>query len=233
MCRRFDPGLGHQTYVIRPIAQAAVSSASKIIAPFAKHVATGLPYIVVKIAMSLDGRTCDCRGNAKWISSARSRRVTGWMRSEVDAIMVGAETVRRANPSLLCHQKRNDDLVRVVVSKSGRLPKKAQVFADGAPNATLIFDDAKKALVELGKRGITSVLCEGGLVLARSLADQGLVDEWLTVLAPMVIGSRPISMATRFKVGGYGLSDPKVGDVAFWYNTPQERERSDENIQGT
>lgn len=193
--------------------QAAVSSARRIIAPFAKHVATGLPYVVVKIAMSLDGRTCDSKGNAKWISSAGSRRVTGWMRSEVDAIMVGAETVRRDNPSLLCHQKRNDDLVRVVVSKSGRLPKRAQVFADGAPNPTLVFDDAKKALVELGKRGITSVLCEGGLALARSLADQGLVDEWLTVLAPVVIGSRPISRATRFKAGSYGLSDPNVGDV--------------------
>ena len=193
--------------------QAAVSSARRIVAPFAKHVATGLPYVVVKVAMSLDGRICDDRGDAKWISSTRSRRATGWMRSEVDAIMVGAETVRRDNPSLLCHQRRNDDLVRVVVSRSGRLPKDAQVFADGAPNPTLVFDDARRALVELGRRGVTSVLCEGGLALARSLADQGLVDEWHTVLAPVVIGSRPVSMATRFKVGCYGCLDPKAGDV--------------------
>ena len=120
------------------------------------------------------------------------------MRSEVDAIMVGAETVRRDDPSLLCHQKRNDDLIRVVVSKSGRLPKKAQLFTDGAPNETLVFNDAREALVELGRKGVTSVLCEGGLAVARSLADLGLVDEWHTVVAPVVIGSMPIAKAKRF-----------------------------------
>ena len=83
-----------------------VAAARRLVTPFAKHVATGLPYVVVKVAMSLDGRICDDHGDAKWISSGASRRVTGLMRSEVDAIMVGAETVRRDDPSLLCHQKR-------------------------------------------------------------------------------------------------------------------------------
>ena len=69
------------------------------------------------------------------------------------------------------------------------------MFADGAPNRTLVFDDAKKALEELGRMGITHVLCEGGLKLARSLADQGLVDQWLAVVAPKVIGSRPVDAA--------------------------------------
>ena len=191
----------------------AVGCARQIIAPFAKHILTGLPYVAVKIAMSLDGKICDDSGNAKWISAAESRKLTGWMRADADAIMVGAETVRRDNPSLLCHQRRNDNLVRVIVSKSGKLPKGAQVFTDGAPNRTLVFDDAKKALVELGRMGVMSVLCEGGLKLARSLADKGLVDEWRTILAPVVIGSRPLAKATRFKLGLYGLSAPKVGDV--------------------
>ena len=180
-----------------------VAECEALIAGFRKHILTGLPYVVVKIAMSLDGKICDDRGNAKWISSAKSRGRTGSMRSVVDAIMVGAETVRKDNPSLLCHQRRNDDLVRVIVSKSGRLPKNAQVFADGSPNKTLVFDDAKKALVELGRMGVTSVLCEGGLALARSLADQGLVDRWVTVLAPKVIGSRPIEKA----IAGSFISD--------------------------
>ena len=191
----------------------AVGCARQIIAPFAKHVLTGMPYVAVKLAMSLDGKICDDSGNAKWISAAESRKLTGWMRADADAIMVGAETVRRDNPSLLCHQRRNDDLVRVIVSKSGKLPKGAQVFTDGAPNRTLVFDDAKKALVELGRMGVMSVLCEGGLKLARSLSDKGLVDEWRTILAPVVIGSRPLAKATRFKLGLYGLSAPEVGDV--------------------
>ena len=169
-----------------------------LIRAFRKHVLTGLPYVVVKIAMSLDGRICDDWGDAKWISSANARRLTGSvLRERSDAIMVGGETLRRDNPSLLSHGNRNDDLVRVIVSKSGIIPRDAKVFTDGAPNKTLVFDDARKALEELGRMGITSVLCEGGLKLATSLAKQGLVDEWLTVLAPKVIGNGKISEATQ------------------------------------
>ena len=175
--------------------------ADDLICDFRKHVTTGLPYVIVKIAMSLDGKICDDFGNAKWISSADSRRLTGSTLREInDAIMVGAETVRKDNPSLLSHGRRNDDLVRVVVSKSGKLPKNAKVFIDGAPNKTLVFDDAAKAVRELGKMGIVSVLCEGGLKLARSLAENGLVDQWVTIVAPVVIGSRPIGKAIRGKL---------------------------------
>ena len=190
--------------------------ADRLIAPFAKHVTTGLPYVTVKIAMSLDGKICDDYGGARWISSEKSRQVTGRLREKVDAIMVGAETVRKDNPSLLSHGKRNDDLIRVVVTRSGKLPKNAQIFTDGAPNETRVFrverviDSAKvpacskdpivvknlkDVLRQLGKSGVMHVLCEGGLKLARSLADAGLVDEWITVLAPKVIGSRRIEKA--------------------------------------
>ena len=174
-------------------------AAQALIAPFAKHVTTGMPFVTVKIAMSLDGKICDDWGHAKWISSAAARRATGRLREQVDAILVGAETVRKDNPSLLCHQKRNDDLIRVIVSKSGKLPKKAQVFTDGAPNRTLVFDDTQKALAELGKMGVLHVLCEGGLNLATSLAEAGLVDEWITVLASKVIGRRRLGDATRIR----------------------------------
>ena len=170
----------------------------RLIAPFAKHVTTGLPFVTVKIAMSLDGKICDDYGNARWISSVKSRKMTGALRERVDAIMVGAETVRKDNPSLLSHGKRNDDLIRVVVTHSGKLPKNAQIFTDGAPNETRVFRVGKDAgdigdvLRQLGKMGVMHVLCEGGLKLARSLAEAGLVDEWITVLAPKVIGSRRI-----------------------------------------
>ncbi len=167
-----------------------------LVRDFRKHVLTGLPYVTVKIAMSLDGKACDDWGGSNWISCEASRRRTNRMRETVDAIMVGAETIRRDNPSLLARVRPNGDLIRVVVSKNGRLPKKSQVFTDGK-NRTLVFDDARKALVELGRMGIMSVLCEGGLALARSLADAGLVDEWLTVTAPVVIGPRRISNAIR------------------------------------
>ena len=178
-----------------------LKAADDLICDFRKHVLTGMPHVTVKIAMSLDGKICDDRGDAKWISSSGSREITGGtLRERMDAIMVGAETVRRDDPSLLSHGRRNDDLIRVVVSKSGNLPKRARIFTDGAPNKTLVFDDTRKALEELGKMGVMSVLCEGGLKLARSLAEQGFVDQWLSVLAPVVIGSRPIGKALRGKV---------------------------------
>ena len=157
------------------------------------------PFVTVKIAMSLDGRICDKNGYAKWISSAKARRKTGRIREMCDAIMVGAQTVRKDNPSLLSHGKKNPDLVRVIVSRSGNLPPEAQVFTDGK-NETLVFNDAKSAIYELGSKGFQWVLCEGGMELAVSLAEQGLVDEWVTVLAPKVIGGKnPIGQAVKLK----------------------------------
>jgi diaminohydroxyphosphoribosylaminopyrimidine deaminase/5-amino-6-(5-phosphoribosylamino)uracil reductase len=178
--------------------------ASEILRPFAKHVTTGLPFVTVKIAMSLDGRICDVSGDAKWISGAKTRRLTGGLRERVDAIMVGAETVRRDDPSLLSHGARNDDLIRVVVSASGNLPESAQVFTDGK-NPTLVFDASgglEDMLRQLADQGVMWVLCEGGLKLARALADAGLVDEWITVLAPSVIGGLPVGGRRRFKADG-------------------------------
>ena len=200
-----DPNPKNRGKAARALAKAGVEcvrfrgrevsdAANRLVRAFAKHVRTGLPYVSVKIAMSLDGRICDRWGDAKWVSSEKARRITGAMRHRVDAIMVGGETVRRDNPSLLPHDRPNRDLVRVVVSRSGRLPKDAQVFSDGK-NGTLVFDDAVRALGELGRMGITHVLCEGGLKLATSLAEAGMVDEWITVLAPKVIGSRRIGEA--------------------------------------
>ena len=179
--------------------EALRKRARELIRAFAKHVTSSIPYVTVKLAMSLDGKICDDEGCARWISSEEARRRTGKLREQVDAIMVGGETVRKDNPSLLSHGKRNDDLVRVVISRSGNLPGNAQILTDSAPNETLVFDDAKKALRELGARGIMHVLCEGGLKLATYLAQEGLVDEWICVVAPKVIGPRAIGEAVRIE----------------------------------
>lgn len=179
---------------------------------FAKHVTTSLPYVTVKVAMSLDGRICDINGASRWISSKDTRAMTGKWREVVDVVLVGAGTLRADNPSLLCHTKKNDSLWRAVVSSSGKLPKSAQVFTDEAKDRTLVYRDAVEAITDLGRRGFMHVLCEGGLKLASSLAEASLVDEWYTILAPIVIGSRPISNAVKF------MPDTLIessGDVVF------------------
>lgn len=191
-------------------------SARALMAPFAKHVNSGMPYVTVKIAMSLDGRICDEWGDARWVSSDRARRTTGHLRETADVVLVGAETVRRDNPSLLSHGRRNDDLFRAVVTRSGDLPAASHIFTDAAKNRTLVFriargktaarrtpdgqicvPDLRSALKHLGDMGFMHVLCEGGLELARSLAVEGLVDEWLAVMAPKVIGHGRIAAAAR------------------------------------
>jgi len=203
-----DPNPANRGKARRVLAKAGIAcelfrgdadvtaTAKRLIAPFAKHVTRHLPYVTVKLAMSLDGKICDRFGNARWVSSAVARKQTGLLRERVDAIMVGAETVRKDDPSLLSHSRRNDDLVRVVISRSGRLPKKAQVFTDGR-NPTLVYSNIETAMRDLADRGMMHVLCEGGLGLATSLAEAGFVDEWLTVLVPKVIGTRPIGEATH------------------------------------
>ena len=207
--------------------RACADEAAAIVAPFAKFVNQGLPFTTVKIAMSLDGRICDDSGDAKWISSAAARRETGRLRERVDVIMVGAETVRKDNPSLLSHGRKNPDLVRVVVTRAGNLPRKAQVFTDAARKRTVVLVVGRKSVPEKlawctqpgGIRAVIAnktlkggmtvlaksmyamhVLCEGGLELARSLAAEGLVDEWLTVLAPKVIGRAPVAKAVQAKI---------------------------------
>ena len=182
-----------------PGKKACSEEAARLIAPFAKHITTGLPYVTVKIAMSLDGKICDDTGDAKWISSDRARKTTGRFREFVDVIMVGAETVRKDDPGLLSHGKRNDDLYRAVVTRSGRLPRDAKMFTDAAKDRTMIFRPDARGLrgvmEDIGSRGFMHVLCEGGLALARSLAAEGLVDEWVSVIAPKVIGSGAIGAA--------------------------------------
>ena len=184
---------------------------ARTLRPFAKHVTTGLPWVTVKLAMSLDGRICDVDGRSRWISGRAALRETATWRAEVDVMMVGAETVRKDDPSLLCHVKRNDDLWRAVVSRSGRLPSRAQIFTDAAAERTLVYRDAAEAVRDLGARGFMSVLCEGGLGLARALADAGLVDEWVTILCPVVIGGRPLPEARRF----IGRVPTRLGDDVF------------------
>ena len=91
------------------------------------------------------------------------------------------------------------------------MPKDAQIFTDGK-NETLVFDDARKVLEELGRRGFLHVYCECGLKLATSMAEAGLVDEWIAITAPIIIGSRPISEAVRLKLDICGFSDVNAGD---------------------
>ena len=199
----------------------------ELLRPFAKVMKTGLPFLTVKLAMSLDGKICDNQGKAKWISDEEARKYTDEFRAEVDCILVGAETIRRDNPSLLCHTKDNPDLYRVVITRSGKLPKDAQIFTDEAKDRTIVLrlkenETLRDAMKMLVAKGFHNVLCEGGLNLARGLADEGLVDRWMNVMCPIVIGSKPIEQALNFTtVFQLRESAPLTHDAILFAQTPR------------
>jgi diaminohydroxyphosphoribosylaminopyrimidine deaminase/5-amino-6-(5-phosphoribosylamino)uracil reductase len=135
--------------------------------PFNKWIATGLPWVIAKAGMSVDGRLTRPPGEGQWLTSEASRADAMRLRSQVDAILVGGETVRADNPRLSIRgvaEFEGKQPWRIVVTKSGNLPAAAHVFTDEQRERTLVFKGKSLAdvLRELGTRQITSVLIEGG-----------------------------------------------------------------------
>ena len=180
-----------------------------------KWIATGLPYVIAKAAMTLDGRI-DSPPGGRWISCAASRRDAMILRNSVHAILIGAETLRRDNPSLTVRGLKC--LVqpwRVVWTRSGRLPGNAKLFTDKHAHRTIVarHRSLSSLLRALGRRGAASVLIEGGgFVLGEAFA-RGLVDEVRFYLAPLITGGFTPA------VGGSGvrrLEDAlRLSDVVF------------------
>jgi len=151
----------------------------------------GRPFVTLKWASSLDGRAAANDGTSKWISGPESRADSHRRRAEVDAILVGTQTVifddpeltaRKTDGTLYDHQP-----LRVVLGES-EIPLDARVFNDSAETIHLRTRSIHGALAELFDRGIKHVWIEGGAKVASNFVKLGLVDEYLTYLAPMIIG---------------------------------------------
>jgi diaminohydroxyphosphoribosylaminopyrimidine deaminase/5-amino-6-(5-phosphoribosylamino)uracil reductase len=184
--------------------------------PFLKHVTTGLPLVVCKLAMTLDGRIATALGDSRWITGERSRRHVHRLRDQMDAIMVGVGTVLADDPQLTCRLPKGRDPIRVVVDSSLRTPPNARVLCPDSGAATIIAtisasgpcrealeksgaevlacaDAAGRVsildlLQQLGRRGVQSVLLEGGATLAGEFQRQQLIDRYLFFLAPKLVG---------------------------------------------
>lgn len=155
-----------------------------------KWIATGRPYVIAKAGMSLDGRL-NSPPEHRWLTSPASRRDAMKLRARVQAILVGAETVRADDPQLTIRGVRHrEQPLRVVWTKSGALPPGAKLFTDEFRDRTLVFQNQslRSVLAELGKRGVASVLLEGGARVLGEAVDRRLVDEVNFYLAPLLIG---------------------------------------------
>src|ERR1700750_1320533 len=106
---------------------------------FNKWIVTGEPFVIAKCGMSLDGHLTRPPGESQWLTSELSRAHAHKLRAAVDAIIVGAETIRRDNPRLTVRSERGyTQPMRVILTKSGRLPRTAKVFYDSDRGRTLI-----------------------------------------------------------------------------------------------
>lgn len=195
------------------------SEAKSLNRPFEKFITTGMPYVTLKMAQSLDGKIAASSGDSKWISSDDSRRMAHELRGRVDAVMVGVNTVLRDDPLLLSKNSSVKEPRRVIVDSILKSPLKSKIFLDikrfpvyiaatkrvsrgrsaiyARRGINLIFTrdkngrvDLRALLRDLGRRGMMHILVEGGGELAAGLIERKLVDEFLFFVSPKIIGGR-------------------------------------------
>ena len=167
-----------------------------------KWISTGLPLVIAKAGMSLDGRIASPPGR-RWITSEESREDAMDLRARSGAILVGGETIRTDNPKLTVRGRPGAPQPwRVIWTKSGNLPDSSHVFTDRHRSKTLVYQgkSLRSVLRDLGKRGVEQVLIEGGGRTLGEAFDRGLVDRVVFYLAPVLLGG-PIAA-----VGGRGTA---------------------------
>jgi diaminohydroxyphosphoribosylaminopyrimidine deaminase / 5-amino-6-(5-phosphoribosylamino)uracil reductase len=184
-------------------------------------ITTGRPLVILKAAMTIDGKIATASGESQWITGEAARRQVHRLRSEVDAVMVGIGTVLHDDPELTVRlpSRRRRQPVRVILDSRLRIPFQAKILSTRGGGEILIATtvDASKprieklqrlgatvmvvpaehgqvslsaCLTELGRRGITSVLLEGGSEINASALRAGLVHRLQLYVAPSLLGGQ-------------------------------------------
>jgi diaminohydroxyphosphoribosylaminopyrimidine deaminase/5-amino-6-(5-phosphoribosylamino)uracil reductase len=181
-----------------------------------KWIQTHVPFVIAKCGMSLDGRLTTPPSENRWLTSPASRRDAHYLRARVDAILVGAETIRADNPRLTVRGKRGTRQPwRIVLSSSGKLSGRARIFTDRFATRTLVYRQTQLDVLlrNLGAKNITSVLIEGGGEVLGQALDRGLIDKVQIYVAPIFTGGP----ALAFGGNGAGATSaaPRLSHVRY------------------
>ena len=192
--------------------------ARRLIAPFAKLMTTGLPWVHAKWAMTLDGKIASKTGSSRWITNDASRAIVHQLRGRMDAILVGIGTVLADDPALTARPPGPRTSARIVLDSSARTPLESQLVRTARETPTIVVTtvhadtercsalraagvqvlmiepgstghpDLKVLLAELGHQRLTNVLVEGGGQVLGAFFDLNLIDEVHAFIAPKLIG---------------------------------------------
>ncbi len=201
---------------------------------YIKHVVTGLPLSVIKIAQTLDGRIAARNGHSKWITSEKSRRYVHKLRTRHDAVLIGIGTALADNPALTVRLTKGVSPRRIVLDSKLRIPLTTKLLSDDFVRKTIIATtsiassgkiksieelgatvwvintnneghvDLEALWKKIGKEGIASVLVEGGSQIYSALLTAKLVDKVNIFLAPKILGD---GLSAIQKLGNENLSD--------------------------
>ena len=176
--------------------------------PFQKWVTTGLPYVTLKVAMSLDGKIATAKGESKWITNDLSREYVHELRSEVDAILIGSRTLKKDDPLLSVRYGKSKNGKQPMAVVVGSRPKgigSLKIF--GAKNRDVFFAsngggpvDLKSLLKKLAKQNITHVLVEGGGAIFSSFIAKRLADRVVACIAPKLLGGQSLDWLPQLSI---------------------------------
>lgn len=225
---------------IEVVSGVIENKAAEFYGPYFKFITTGLPFVTLKFAQSIDGRIATRTGDSRWISSPESLKLSHQLRAVNDSILIGNKTVIADNPKLTTRLVKGPNPIRIVLSASGNVNlrryvftnKSAQTFIATSPKSRVarhynkIIElnkkglglDLRQLLKRLGKMGIISLLVEGGSGVLTSFLKNKLADKVIICIAPTMIG-RGIDSIGELDIVKIGKSI-RFSDVAWRKSGP-------------